>query len=47
VPPETVGLTAGPRWTAVLSVAEDLVAEHIATHGTFTVTSRAVVFVCR
>jgi SAM-dependent methyltransferase len=46
-PPETVGLTAGPVWDAVLAAAGELVTQHFAEHGGFAVSSGATVLVCR
>lgn len=46
-PPEAVGLTAGPTWSAVLAETQRLVAAHFADHPTFPITSRASVLTCR
>ncbi|GAA1744983.1 class I SAM-dependent methyltransferase [Luedemannella helvata] len=46
-PPETLGLTAGPTWHAVLAEADRLIAAHFAARPTFPVTSRAAVLTCR
>jgi SAM-dependent methyltransferase len=47
LPPESVGLTAGPVWSAVLAVATELVADHFARHRRLIVTNAAAALVCR
>lgn len=46
-PPESIGLRAGPVWTAVLAATRRLVAAHFAAHEQFRVTSHPVVLRCR
>jgi SAM-dependent methyltransferase len=47
LPPESVGLSPGPVWAAVLAVAGELVADHFERHGRFIVTNSAAALVCR
>jgi SAM-dependent methyltransferase len=47
LPPESVGLTAGPVWAAVLAEVGELVADHFARHRRFVVTNAAAALVCR
>jgi SAM-dependent methyltransferase len=47
LPPESVGVTAGPVWSAVLAVASELVADQFARHRRFIVTTAAAALVCR
>jgi SAM-dependent methyltransferase len=46
-PPETMGMTAGPDYDAVLAAAGHLVTRHFAEHGGFAVSTGATVLVCR
>src|SRR5262245_30071294 len=46
-PPEALGLTAGPVWTAILAEADRLIEAHYATRPTFVVTSRADLLLAR
>jgi SAM-dependent methyltransferase len=45
-PPEAVGPAAGETWDAIVSVASELIASHVAVHGAFTVTSNMSAFMC-
>jgi SAM-dependent methyltransferase len=46
-PPESVGLSAGDTWQAIVADAGARMAGRVAGHGGFTVTSELSVFVCR
>jgi SAM-dependent methyltransferase len=45
--PEHCGMQPGAQWAAFLAAAEDIVADRLQRHGTFTVTSHTGMFVCR
>lgn len=46
-PPQSVGLTAGATWDAILAHADELIAEHFAGHTTFDLSSHVAILVCR
>jgi SAM-dependent methyltransferase len=46
-PPESVGLTAGPEWSAILTVVGELVSQHFAEYGRLDLTSSAWGLVAR